>query len=153
MENIKKKHDPTISTINVMLQMRSKINSKVTSHLPPISNANESKTSRQNATREQFQELEAGRCRDGFKEIPQNNKYSKSPLFEKNNLTSSGTKYSINKDADWSTKHTNFTKNIVGNAKMNENTKDGSPEKSTNKNNLKAKPSNKASNSDCISKD
>jgi hypothetical protein len=69
MEKLSRKNKHPDALVNVMMQMRSKINERVLSSLPPISAHNESKLSRQNASVEKFQELEAGRSHEGFKEL------------------------------------------------------------------------------------
>lgn len=52
--------------MDAALKIKKRIDEKVTSSLPPIS-TNWSKASRQNATHQKQQELEAGRSRESFK--------------------------------------------------------------------------------------
>lgn len=76
----------TTAVMNAILSMRSKINEKVNSSLPPIQSANETKSSNKNNSQEEYHEIEAGRSVDGFKEFSRNSaRTGKSLAFSKRN--------------------------------------------------------------------
>ena len=78
----------TATVMNIMLSMRSKINGRVISSLPPIQSLNESKNSNKNNSKEEYNEIEAGRSVDGFKDFSRNStRTDKSLIFSKRNVT------------------------------------------------------------------
>ena len=108
IESIAGKDHAATSVINIMFNMKNKINEKVINSLPPISSANESKHSNRNRnnSQEEYHEIEAGRSIDGFKEFSRNStRTGKSLIFTKRNQAEDKSKTSkLNNDTKEQTK-------------------------------------------------
>ena len=83
----------TTSVVNVMLQMNNRIRGKVHSSLPPISDANESKTNFRNNSADNSLEQKEKRSIDPLKEVSRNgNRTGNLPKFSKQNTINDVTK-------------------------------------------------------------
>lgn len=86
MESIAGRSHASASVVNIMLQMNSKIRGKVSGSLPPISDANESKTNLRNNSADGSIDVKNGKTSDPFNDLSRNsNRTGKLPTFAKQN--------------------------------------------------------------------